>query len=46
MTIALTISVADKKKELIKDLIYAFATSDIPLEKVNSLLPFFQKHLK
>ena len=46
MTIASTISAADKKKELIEDLIHAFATSDIPLEKVNSLLPFFQKHLK
>ena len=46
MTIALTISAANKKKELIEDLIYAFATSDIPLEKVNSLLLFFQKHLK
>src|SRR6266487_6820490 len=24
----------------------AFAIADIPLEKVNSLLPFFQKHVK
>jgi len=24
----------------------AFATADIPLEKVNSLLPFFKKHVK
>ena len=45
-TIASTISIADSKKVLIEDLIQAFATADIPLEKVNSLLPFFQKHVK
>ena len=45
-TIASTISIADSKKELIEDLIMAFAIADIPLEKVNSLLPFFQKHVK
>jgi hypothetical protein len=45
-TIASTISIANSKKELIEDLIQAFAIADIPLEKVNSLLPFFQKHIK
>ena len=45
-TIASTISIADSKKELIEDLIMAFTIADIPLEKVNSLLPFFQKHVK
>ena len=45
-TIASTISIANSKKELIEDLIHAFAVADIPLEKVNSLLPFFQKHMK
>src|SRR6266542_5794903 len=45
-TIALTISIANSKKELIEDLIHAFAVADIPLEKVNSLLSFFQKHMK
>ena len=40
------ISIADSKKELIEDLIQAFVIADIPLEKVNSLLPFFQKHIK
>ena len=40
------ISIADSKKELIEDLIQAFVIADIPLEKVNSLLPFFQKHVK
>ena len=34
------------KKEGIEDLIEAFANADIPLEKVNDLLPFFKKHLK
>ena len=41
-----TISIAGSKKELIEDLIIAFAIADIPLKKVNSLLPFFQKHVK
>jgi hypothetical protein len=45
-TIASTISIANSKKELIEDLIQAFAIADIPLEKVNSLLPFFQKYIK
>ncbi|CAI2200989.1 18844_t:CDS:1, partial [Funneliformis geosporum] len=45
-TIASTILNANSKKELIEDLIHAFAVADIPLEKVNSLLPFFQKHIK
>ena len=45
-TIASTLSIADSKKELIEDLIKAFAIADIPLEKVNFLLPFFQKHVK
>ena len=31
---------------MIEDLIEAFANADIPLEKVNNLLPFFKKHLK
>src|SRR5207245_2530925 len=37
---------ADLKKQLIEDLIEVFAIADIPLEKVNSLLPFFKKHIK
>ena len=41
-TIALTISIANSKKELIEDLIQAFAIADIPLEKVNSLFLFFE----
>ncbi|EXX54285.1 CGG triplet repeat-binding protein 1 [Rhizophagus irregularis DAOM 181602=DAOM 197198] len=40
-TITSTISIADSKKELIEDLIQALATANIPLEKVNSLIPFF-----
>jgi hypothetical protein len=31
---------------LIEDLIQAFAIANIPLKKVNFLLPFFQKHVK
>ncbi|GBC54258.2 CGG triplet repeat-binding protein 1 [Rhizophagus irregularis DAOM 181602=DAOM 197198] len=45
-TITSTISIADSKKELIEDLIQALATANIPLEKVNSLIPFFRKHVK
>src|SRR6266508_7047248 len=44
--IASTISIANSKKELIEDLIHTFAVADIPLEKVNSLLSFSQKHMK
>ncbi|GES89228.1 CGG triplet repeat-binding protein 1 [Rhizophagus clarus] len=29
-----------------EDLIEAFTAADIPLKKVNSLLPFFKKHIK
>ena len=39
--IALTISIANSKKELIEDLIHAFAIANIPLKKVNSFLSFF-----
>ncbi|RIA84685.1 hypothetical protein C1645_831874 [Glomus cerebriforme] len=43
---ASTQAAADLKKQVIKDLIKAFAIADILLEKVNSLLPFFKKHVK
>ncbi|PKK76952.1 hypothetical protein RhiirC2_771892 [Rhizophagus irregularis] len=46
LTLASTQVVADLKKQVIKDLIEAFTIADIPLEKVNSLLPFFKKHVK
>ena len=46
LTLSSTQTVANSKKQLIEDLIEAFATADIPLEKVNSLLPFFKKHVK
>ncbi|CAB4437813.1 unnamed protein product [Rhizophagus irregularis] len=46
LTLASTQVAADLKKQIIEDLIEAFAIADIPLEKVNSLLPFFKKHVK
>src|SRR5436305_2684779 len=46
LTLATTQEAAESKKRVIEDLIEAFATADIPLEKVNSLLPFFKKHVK
>ncbi|CAB4420469.1 unnamed protein product [Rhizophagus irregularis] len=46
LTLASTQVAADLKKQVIEDLIEAFAVADIPLEKVNSLLPFFKKHVK
>jgi hypothetical protein len=46
LTLSSTQAVVDQKKQLIEDLIEAFAIADIPLEKVNSLLPFFKKHIK
>src|SRR4051812_14321731 len=36
----------ESKKEVIEDLIEAFANADIPLEKVNNLLPFLKNILK
>ncbi|CAG8797895.1 20738_t:CDS:1, partial [Gigaspora rosea] len=45
VTLASTMA-SESKKEMIEDLIKAFSFANIPLEKVNSLLPFFKKHLK
>ena len=45
-TLSSVISASESKNELIEDLISAFACADIPLEKVNSLIPFFNKHDK
>ena len=41
-----TISAFESKKEVIEDLIEAFSLANIPLEKINNLLPFFKKYLK
>ena len=41
-----TQTAAESKKQLVKDLIEAFVTADISLEKVNSLLSFFKKYVK
>lgn len=46
LTFASTQTAAESKKQLIEELIEAFSIADIPLEKVNSLLPFFKKHIK
>ncbi|GBC41438.2 CGG triplet repeat-binding protein 1 [Rhizophagus irregularis DAOM 181602=DAOM 197198] len=46
LTLVSTQVAADLKKQVIEDLIEAFAIADIPLEKVNSLFPFFKKHVK
>jgi hypothetical protein len=41
-----TILAFESKKEVIEDLIEAFSLANIPLEKINNLLPFFKKYLK
>ena len=46
LTLSSTRTAAESKKQLIEDLIEAFVTADIPLEKVNCLIPFFKKHVK
>ena len=46
LTLSSTQVAAESKKQLIEDLIEAFVIADIPLEKVNSLLPFFKSMLK
>jgi hypothetical protein len=45
-TLQTTLRAADSKKIVIEDLINAFVGADIPLQKVDKLLPFFKKHLK
>ncbi|CAB4402418.1 unnamed protein product [Rhizophagus irregularis] len=46
LTLSSTQAAAESKKQLIEDLIEAFAIADVLLEKVNSLLPFLKKHIK
>jgi hypothetical protein len=45
-TLERNLQASKSKKIVIEDLIEAFANADIPLEKINLLLPFFKKHLK
>src|SRR6266542_887499 len=45
-TLHSSLSANEKKKAVIEDLIRAFAGADIPLEKVNALLPFFKKYMQ
>src|SRR5207302_727559 len=45
-TLLSVISSNESRKIIVEDLIEAFAGADIPLEKVNHLLPFFKKHLR
>src|SRR6266540_1598722 len=44
-TLHFSLSANENKKAVIEDLIRAFARANIPLEKVNVLLPFFKKYL-
>ncbi|PKB94746.1 hypothetical protein RhiirA5_438122, partial [Rhizophagus irregularis] len=46
LTISTVNAAFESKKEVIEDLIEAFSHANIPLEKVNHLLPFFKKYLK
>ncbi|RGB27325.1 hypothetical protein C1646_769279 [Rhizophagus diaphanus] len=41
-----TLLAAESKREVVESLIQAFANANIPLEKINYLLPFFKKYLK
>ena len=45
-TISAITTAAESKKEVIEELIEAFSITNIPLEKINHLLPFFKKYLK
>src|SRR3954447_11864083 len=45
-TLETTLLAADSKREVVESLIQAFASANIPLEKINSLLPFLKKYLK
>ena len=45
-TLETTLHAADSKREVVENLIQAFASANIPLEKINHLLPFFKKYLK
>ncbi|RHZ86999.1 hypothetical protein Glove_41g191 [Diversispora epigaea] len=46
LTLSATQDAADLKKQVIEELLEAFVVADIPLEKINRLLPFFKKYLK
>ncbi|PKY50585.1 hypothetical protein RhiirA4_467146 [Rhizophagus irregularis] len=41
-----TLLAVESKREVVESLIQAFANANIPLEKINYLLPFFKKYLK
>ncbi len=45
-TLQTTLYVANSRKAVIEDLVEAFLSADIPLQKVDQLLPFFKKYLK
>ncbi|GET00257.1 CGG triplet repeat-binding protein 1 [Rhizophagus clarus] len=45
-TLKTTLLAADSKREVIEELIKAFASANIPIEKINHLLLFFKKYLK
>ena len=45
-TLQSSILSSEKKRTVIENLIEAFAGADIPLEKINRLLPFFKKYLQ
>ena len=46
VTISTVNAASESKKEVIEGLIEAFSLANIPLEKINHLLPFFKKYLK
>ncbi|GES81531.1 CGG triplet repeat-binding protein 1 [Rhizophagus clarus] len=43
-TLETTLFATDSKRKVIKELIKAFASTNIPIEKINHLLPFFKKY--
>ena len=45
-TLQSSLHAADSKRTVIKDLVEAFLGADIPLQKIDQMIPFFKKYLK
>ncbi|RIA98096.1 hypothetical protein C1645_813137 [Glomus cerebriforme] len=45
-TLQSSLRAADSRKIVIEDMVEAFLSADIPLQKIDQLLPFFKKYLK
>src|SRR4051812_5120628 len=45
-TLQSSLRAADSRKAVIEDMVEAFLSADIPLQKIDQMLPFFKKYLR